>query len=405
MNNNGIFFNNFIEFKNLKISSKSKSAKKFDRVFSNIKTDLKNSKKTLNILDNKFKFNFKITDLNKFKKFKTIAIVGMGGSVLGAEAMYNFFGSKIKKKIYFFDDLNENKLLEFRKNEKLSNVLFIVISKSGNTIETLSNSFSLKILKNNSKNVIIISEKRNNSLYSLAQKYNLFHVEHNNYIGGRYSVLSEVGVIPAFLMGINIKKLRSKILDCFKEKNKKFLKNCTIKLVQLINSKKCNNLIFLNYAPKLEKFLYWYQQLIAESLGKKGKGFFPVISNVPKDHHSLLQLYLDGPKDKLFHIFCDEKMVNKNLSTKKNKDFKKFSYKKNLNIIKNAQKNALIKSLTQKKILFRETKLNISGEETLGNLFSYFIVETVIIGKMLNVDPFDQPAVEQVKKYTNQLLK
>ena len=102
MNNNGIFFNNFIEFKNLKISSKSKSAKKFDRVFSNIKTDLKNSKKTLNILDNKFKFNFKITDLNKFKKFKTIAIVGMGGSVLGAEAMYNFFGSKIKKKNLFF---------------------------------------------------------------------------------------------------------------------------------------------------------------------------------------------------------------------------------------------------------------------------------------------------------------
>ncbi len=405
MNNNSIFLNNSIEFKNLKISSKSKLAKKFDRVFSNIKKDFKNTKKTLNILDNKFKFNFKKTDLKKFRKFKTIAIVGMGGSVLGAEAMYNFFGSKIKKKFYFFDDLNENKLLEFKRNKKLSNILFIIISKSGNTIETLSNSFSLKIIKKNLKNVIIISEKKNNFLYSLSQKYNLFHVEHNNYIGGRYSVLSDVGIIPAFLMGINIKKLRSKILDCVKEKNKKFLKNCTIKLVQLINSKKYNNLIFLNYAPKLEKFLYWYQQLIAESLGKKGKGFFPVISNVPKDHHSLLQLYLDGPKDKLFHIFCDEKLVIKSLSAKKNKNFKNFSYKKNLNIIKNAQKNALIKSFMKKKISFRQTKLNISGEETLGNLFSYFIVETVIIGKMLNVDPFDQPAVEQVKKYTNQLLK
>ena len=89
----------------------------------------------------------------------------------------------------------------------------------------------------------------------------------------------------------------------------------------------------------------------------------------------------------------------------KNKNFKNFSYKKNLNIIKNAQKNAIIKSLMKKKIPFRQTKLNISGEEALGNLFSYFIVETVIIGKMLNVNPFDQPAVEQVKKYTNQLLK
>ena len=147
MNNNSIFLNNSIEFKNLKISSKSKLAKKFDRVFSNIKKDFKNTKKTLNILDNKFKFNFKTTDLKKFRQFKTIAIVGMGGSVLGAEAMYNFFGSKIKKKIYFFDDLNENKLLEFKRNEKLSNILFIIISKSGNTIETLSNSFSLKIIK------------------------------------------------------------------------------------------------------------------------------------------------------------------------------------------------------------------------------------------------------------------
>ena len=104
-------------------------------------------------------------------------------------------------------------------------------------------------------------------------------------------------------MGINIKKIRLKILELLNKKNKKFLKDNFEKLALIINSKKFNNLIFLNYAPSLEKFLYWCQQLIAESLGKKGKGFLPVISNVPKDHHSLLQLYLDGPKDKLFHIF------------------------------------------------------------------------------------------------------
>ena len=109
--------------------------------------------------------------------------------------------------------MNENKISEFKKNEKFSNVLFIIISKSGNTIETLSNSFSLKILKKNLKNIIVISEKRNNSLFSLSKKLNLFHIEHNNYIGGRYSVLSEVGMIPAFLMGVNTKKLRSQILN------------------------------------------------------------------------------------------------------------------------------------------------------------------------------------------------
>ena len=104
-------------------------------------------------------------------------------------------------------------------------------------------------------------------------------------------------------MGINIKKLRLKVLDILKKFNKPFLKNSSVKLAYLINSNKKNSLIFLNYSPELEKFLFWCQQLIAESLGKKNKGILPVISNVPKDHHSLLQLYLDGPKDKIFDIF------------------------------------------------------------------------------------------------------
>ena len=146
----------------------------------------------------------------------------------------------------------------------------------------------------------MISEK-SNLVYSLS-KLNLFHFEHNNKIGGRFSVLSDVGLIPAYLMGINVLKLRSKTLEYLKKKNGIKLKNNTIKLSYLMNATKKNNLIFLNYSPELEKLLYWCQQLIAESLGKKNKGFLPVISNAPKDHHSLLQLYLDGPKDKIFYV-------------------------------------------------------------------------------------------------------
>ena len=103
-------------------------------------------------------------------------------------------------------------------------------------------------------------------------------------------------------MGINTIRLRSEIRNVFKKDRKKFLKDSSIKLASLIKSKKFNNLIFLNYSPELEKFLFWLQQLIAESLGKNNKGFLPVISNVPKDHHSLLQLYLDGLKIK-FSVF------------------------------------------------------------------------------------------------------
>ena len=328
----------------------------------------------------------------------------MGGSILGAEAIYNSLEPKIKKEIFFFDDLNESKITNFKKNKNLSEILFIIISKSGNTIETLSNMFSLKILKKNANNIIIISEKKNNLLFSIAKNYNLFYTEHNHNIGGRYSVLSEVGVIPAYLMGVNISKLRSKIFDFALKKNKKFLKDSSVTLVQLINSKKFNNLIFLNYSPKLEKFLYWCQQLIAESLGKKNKGFLPIISSAPKDHQSLLQLYLDGPKDKTFYIFSCENKSKERISINRNISLKNFLNNKKLSTVKNAQRDALIKSFKEKKIPFREFKLKSIDEEILGKLFSYFILETVIVGKMAKVNPFDQPAVEKVKIYTKKLL-
>ncbi len=404
MINTNSFLRNNIQKKNLDTRLSKKLENKFDKVLLEIKEDLKKSDRTINILDNKFIFNFKIRDLKKFKTFKTIAIIGMGGSILGVEAIYSFLKKKIKKKVFFFNDLDENKISCFKKNQKLSKVLFIIISKSGNTIETLSNTFSLSIIKKNSKNVIIISEKKNNILFSLSKNMNLFYIEHKDYIGGRFSVLSEVGIIPAYLMGINIFKLRSRILDPLSLKNRIYLKNHTTKLASLIKSQKFNDLIFLNYLPELEKFLFWSQQLVAESLGKQNKGFLPVISNAPKDHHSLLQLYLDGPHNKLFYIFSFEKKSLKKIKLNKNINIKSFLNKKRLSTIKQAQKNALIKTFKKKKIPFREFRIKEINEETLGKLFSYFIIETIIIGKLLNINPFNQPAVEQVKEYTKELL-
>ena len=400
MISNNLFLKNNINSKKLKNFSIKSLSKKFDKIFLEISKDLKDSKKTLNVLNNKLKLN---VNINKFQKYKKIAIIGMGGSILGSEAIYNFFKKKIKKKVYFFNDIDENKISDLKKKENLSKVLFIIISKSGNTIETLSNTFSLKILKKNSKNIIIISEKKNNLLFSISKKFNLFFVEHNNYIGGRYSVLSEVGMVPAYLMGLNISKIRSNIQNCLRLKNKFFLKESTTKIANLIKSKKFGSLIFLNYCPELEKLLFWCQQLIAESLGKKNKGLLPIISNAPKDHHSLLQLYLDGPKDKFFNIFSFKNNSKEKINIDKIK-IKSFLNKKNLNTIKNAQKNSLIKAFEKKNIPFREFKIKNIKEEVIGEFFALFIVETIIIGKLLNINPFDQPAVEQVKIYTKKLL-
>ena len=381
-----------------------KSFDNFNKLITNINKDISNSSKTLNILNTKFKFNFNLKDLRRFKKFNTVAIIGMGGSILGAAAIYDFLKFKIKKKFYFFDNLDQDSIQEIKQNENLNKVLFLIISKSGNTIETLSNAFSLGVLNKNSKNIIVIAERKNNLLFSLSKKLNLFYIEHKKHVGGRYSVLSETGVIPAYLMGLNIEKLRSNTQKFLKGKNKIILKNNVIKLASFMSSKKFNNLIFLNYIPQLEKFLYWCQQLIAESLGKNKLGFLPVVSNAPKDHHSLLQLYLDGPKDKLFTIFSYEGKLKK--KTKFNKFIKEenFLNKKSLSEIKIAQKNALIKVLKKKDIPFREFKFKKIDETILGELFSYFIVETVLIGKLLKIDPFNQPAVEEVKILTKKFL-
>ena len=404
MINNRLFASNNIPKKFLNKNYVKKFKKDFYKVIREVVDETSDSNKTLNILNDNYKFDLKNKNLNKFKKFKKIAIIGMGGSILGVEAIYNFLEKKIKKRVYFFDDLNPEKISDFKKKENLDKILFIIISKSGNTVETLSNFFSLNIIKKKSKNIILISEKKNNLLFSLSKKFNLFFIEHKKNIGGRYSVLSEVGIIPAYLMGVNIFKLRSNIKKFLKIKQKLFLKESSVKLASLLKSRKINNLVYLNYSPKIEKFLFWCQQLVAESLGKKGKGFFPTISNAPKDHHSLLQLYLDGPRDKLFYIFSLEEKSNDKLNIKKFSNKINFLHKKTLNKIKSVQKNALIKTLIINKIPYREFKIKNINEEIMGELFSYFMLETILIGKLAKINPYDQPAVEQVKTLTRKLL-
>ena len=400
MTKNNLIIENNISNKFLNYKLIKKISKNYKKIFNEILFEKNNPNKIFNLFSENFRFNFDPNEIQKFKKFKKIAIIGMGGSILGSEAINNFLEKKIKKKVYFFDNLEQEKISNFKKNNNLKNILFIIISKSGNTIETLSNVLYLNVIKKNSKNIILITEKKNNFLLSLVQKYNLFFVEHKRSIGGRFSVLSEVGLLPAYLMGINIKKLRLNIKKIFKKKESLILKKSTINLAALLSTKKLTNLIFLNYAPELEKFLFWCQQLIAESLGKNGYGFLPVISNAPKDHHSLLQLYLDGPKNKLFYIFSlDDKYKVSYLRSSL-----KFLNKKILKDIKFAQKNALIQSLKKNNIPFREFKIKKISEDVIGELFSYFMFETIVVGKLLKINPFDQPAVEQVKSITKKIL-
>ena len=209
-------------------------------------------------------------------------------------------------------------------------------------------------------------------------------------------------MIPAYFMGLKVDKFRRNLLYFFNSKQNSILTESIVKLAHIYNSKKIKSIIFLNYAPQLNEFLYWCQQLMAESLGKNGKGILPVVSPAPRDHHSMMQLYLDGPKDKLFYIFS----LNLDVKIKKNFFEKSFKYAENKELSKVilSQKKALIKVLQKKKIPFREFKINKINEEILGELFSYFMVETALVGKLIGINPFDQPAVEEVKILTKQYL-
>jgi len=381
----------------------SKDKIQLNKIIKNIFTSLDNKKNTIHILSKKFDINLKQAKLKKFKNYKTIIIIGMGGSVLGARAIYTFLKSKISKKLIFLDSLDQLKIDKIKKNTNFKYSLFIIISKSGNTLETLINSNLFKD-KINYKNTIIITDKKDNLLNNFAKNKKILQIEHKSYIGGRYSVLSEVGLVPAYLMGLKTKPFRKNVLNIFNSEKNSILIDSVVKLAQIYNAKKINSLILLNYAPELEQFLYWCQQLMAESLGKEGKGILPTVSLAPRDHHSLLQLYLDGPQDKLFYIFSSN--LNKKMKINSNIFGKSFSFVENkeLSEVKEAQKNALIRALKNKNIPFREFRINKITEEALGELFSYFILETVLIGNLIGVNPFNQPAVEEVKILTKNYL-
>ena len=401
---NNLIINNYIQKFHLNSHVAKNLNSQYKKKINQIKDKIKIPNQFFNLFNKDYNFSVDISDLKKFNGYKSVALIGMGGSILGAEAIYNFFKKNVKKDFYFLDDLDVSKIIEFKKKIRINKTLFIVISKSGNTIETLSNLFYLDILKKNSKNIIIITEKKDNILYNISKKFNLFFVEHKNYIGGRYSVLSEVGMVPAELMGLNEKKFKQ--LN-YLIKNKAFI-NFLIQNVSSIHSniiKGKKNCVILNYDEKLNNFLKWYQQLSAESLGKKGNGFFPIISTMPKDNHSLLQLYLDGPKNNFFSFFFSRDRNQFKFNNAFIIDGLEHLKKKSLDQVMYAQKKATQNVFNKKKLSFRSFEIKNKSEETLGELFTFFILETLMLSSLLNVNPINQPSVELIKIETKKILK
>ena len=380
---NGIYLKNF------------KLKKKSSKVANILKVILKKKDPIIQSLSKNFKNSFDTKILRKFYSSKNFRIIGMGGSILGTEAIYNFLRNKVKKNFLFINDLDVS--IMNNKKEKYSN---LIVSKSGETIETIVN---LNILTNKSDKNLFITENRKSYLYEMAEKLKAEVIHHNNFIGGRYSVLSETGMLPAELMGLNSKKFRQ--LNTLIN-NRKYLNSlvANVESILFFVKKKKYNSIILNYDKKSEGLFYWYQQLVAESLGKNKKGLLPIVSNMPKDNHSVMQLYLDGFNNNFFTFFYvneknSSKIISNTILSKK-----KYLKNKKLTDIIFAQKKATENVFTKKKIPFRSFEISKRDEKTLGELFCFFILETILLGKLMKINPFNQPAVELIKDETKNIL-
>ena len=373
-----------IKIKNFQYKKKNKNIL---RILSSL---LKDQSQLILSLGSKYKNNYNYKKLvNKLDK-QNVRIFGMGGSILGAKAIYDFLKEKIKKKFYFIDNIDEK--TPFNKKE---NFLDLIISKSGNTLETIVN---INIFVKSKNKKIFLTENRNNYLSILAKELKSEIIHHNNFIGGRFSVLSETGMFPAELMGFKASNFR-KLNDIIKDK--KFLNSLIMNTNAILNySKKNYNSIIINYDSQANSLFEWYQQLVSESLGKQNKGILPIISTMPKDNHSLMQYYLEGKKNNFYTFFFSKNSpVNKTKIMKSRLLHETHNYLKDqtVNQILEKQSIATQKVFYKQKLPFRSIVVSKRDEYSIGGLFCYFILETILLGRALGVNPFNQPAVELIK--------
>jgi len=258
-----------------------------------------------------------------------------------------------------------------------------------------------------------ISQPGQNSLRVICEKKNIPVLDHDPRIGGRYSALSLVGILPALIAGVNGADIR----DGAKAVLDQFLSGCDPQSfapalgaaisVGLAEKKNITQTVLMPYCDRLNLFGRWYRQLWAESLGKNGLGTTPIDALGAVDQHSQLQLYLDGPLDKMFTFI---RVVNSEAGEKIKIPWLVGSdlgilNGRNLNELMNVQYRATAMALKERGRPCRTIEIESVSERAVGALIMHFIFETILSGHLLNVDPFDQPAVEIGKRFAQKFLR
>ena len=354
---------------------------------------------------------------------------GTGGSSLGAQALaevgHLLTGcARVRQKrppVYLFMDNLESPWME-RALQKvdLRHARFLVVSKSGGTPETVAQALmAIELLRvagaeeEIPERLLFLTDPprrgRDNVLRRVAADYGVPVLDHEPDIGGRYSVLTNVGMLPAAMFGLDVTEIRSGAAEVLEP----VLRGDPVDELPpaigaalhyaLMEAFGIGIVVTMPYTSRLRLFGAWLQQLWAESLGKEGKGTQPVTAIGPVDQHSQLQLYLDGPNDKLFNIIQIECVQE---SFRLPERYRRYTDLAGFRIadLTHAQQRATTETLIRRGRPVRVFRLRGLNERTMGALFMHFMLETVLLGRMLGVNPFDQPAVEESKRLTRSYL-
>jgi len=261
-------------------------------------------------------------------------------------------------------------------------------------------------------NFLVIAGPDNNPLKKIITKLGLEFFQHPENIGGRFSALSIVGMYPAILMGLDYELMKKSAQNVknnfFTESEEKNIAPFmgAVSTFFLASKRNINNVVIMPYDLRLEKFSRWLSQLYAESLGKGSKGINPILALGPKDQHSQLQLYLDGPDDKYYTFLFQNPKSQGDQVNHKNLIVDEINYlsKKRIGDLIFAQQESVLKCLINKKRPIRVIRFNNLNEKVMSELFMHFMIETMVIGNLMGLNPFDQPAVEEVKRLTKARL-
>lgn len=350
----------------------------------------------------------------EFRRFKNVIVLGTGGSSLGGQTLAALAKPRQGPRLHFMDNIDPASFKDLFAALKPAKTGLIAISKSGGTAETLTQFFACLdwLGPAHAKRAVVITEPGQNPLRRLAASRKLRALDHDPGLGGRFSVLSNVGLLPALIAGLDAVAFREGAAEALaqafaaKETRQSFPALGAAVSVALAERRGISATVMMPYADRLAPFGLWFRQLWAESLGKDGKGTTPIRALGTVDQHSQLQLYLGGPSDKMFTLVMLAQAGQGPLlpaSLSANKDLAYLAGKRMGDLLE-AEQRATSATLIRNGRPTRIISLARLDEKSLGALLMHFMLETVIAADLLGVDPFDQPAVEEGKRLARQHL-